>query len=85
MTEIPHQKYAKWLRLVSPKAMTQKALVLVLTQDNSSKQGGGAAAVTNGSNGAGTSGGGKVASQDTARCMMQNGLILQDDVILNLQ
>ena len=44
--------------------MTQKALVLVLTQDNSSKQGGGAAAVTNGSNGAGTSGGGEV-----TRCM----------------
>jgi len=37
--------------------MTQKALVLVLTQDNSSKQGGGAAGVTNGSNGAGSSGG----------------------------
>lgn len=65
--------------------MTQKALVLVLTQDNSSKQGGGAAAVTNGSNGAGTSGGGKVTSQDTAWCMMLNGHILQDDVILNLQ
>ena len=67
--------------------MTQKALVLVLTQDNSSKQGGGAAAVTNGSNGAGTSGGGKVASQDTALalCMMHDVHILQDDVILNLQ
>ena len=68
--------------------MTQKALVLVLTQDNSStKQGGGVAAVTNGSNGAGTSGGGKVASQDTALalCMMHDVHILQDDVILNLQ
>ena len=50
--------------------MTQKALVLVLTQDNSSKQGGGAAAVTNGSNGAGTSGGGEVTV-----CMMHDAQI----------
>ena len=54
----------------SPKAMTQKALVLVLTQDNSSKQGGGAAAVTNGANGAGTSGGGEVTV-----CMMHDAQI----------
>ena len=50
--------------------MTQKALVLVLTQDNSSKQGGGAAAATNGSNGAGTSGGGEV-----TKCMKHDAEI----------
>ena len=50
--------------------MTQKALVLVLTQDNSSK-GGGAGAATNGSNGAGTSGGGEV-----TECMMHDAQMM---------
>ena len=40
-------------------AMTQKALVLVLTQDNSGGGGKAGAPATNGASGAGTSGGGE--------------------------